>query len=511
MAPEQPLLPRASRPLQKMARSPITTVLLLAFSLAIFISTNRMYTMLDDEANAIGIASLPVASQLENLRTGRITQHPPLGDLLLHGWMVATHDSFAMLRVPANLFLVLSIWFIAKSAEKLAGRRAYWITLGLGLAWPFAFQYGRIAGYYLIGMALISLLTWIYLLIVENSRLNLLWYAFTAVAVLALWTNYFVFAIFVLLLFDLVWFHRQLTREKMRSLLGVAFVIALASVPLLIIIGANHDSTPWRSLIAAMGYPVFSIFGSAAIAPWYWALSVPVALCALVLCVCVCFSRGRKWMIYFSLLLAAQWFSGQMNEKRTLFVMSWFFLAIGLAASGSNARVSRLAQGAAIGLLLFGWAGIVSGRHYATTNLLEPWPQVASDVAGDLKRGRPTLIGDSVVFFLYLDYQLAPSANSGPIIYRGAAAYTSLGPGVYWDTDAPPAIGVHGDVILVNGSAPPFDIAAMDQIDTDYQQRCTLLKDYKAAPDPAFEWKRRFATSVAALPYRVDVRWFNCP
>ena len=383
MTLEQPALQAAATPLGKLANSRITTILLLAVSFVIFASTNRMYTMLDDEANDIGIASLPVASDLRNLSTGDLTQHPPLEDILLHGWMAATHYSFSMLRVLANLFFVLSVWLIAMSAAKLAGRKAYWITLGLGLAWPFAFQYGRIAGYYLVGMALISLLTWIYLLIVENSRSNLLWGAFAVAAVLALWTNYFVITVLLLLFADLLCFHRQLLREKARTLLAVALVIAAASVPLLrLVLAPIHDSIIWQDLIAAIGYPVFSIFGSAAIAPWYWAWSVPVALCALVLCVCVWFSRGRKWMVYFALLLAAMWFSGQMSEKRMLFVMSWFFLAIGAAAASANVRISKVAQGAVIGLSASGLGG-----HYLRKALRDN--QLARTLAPGGQRCRP--------------------------------------------------------------------------------------------------------------------------
>lgn len=366
-----------------------------------------------------------------------------------------------------------------------------------------------------MGMALISLLTWIYLLIVENSQSYLLWSGFAAVAVLAVWTNYAVLAILLLLLVDLLWFHRRLAREKARTLLAVAVVVTASCVPLLrLIFGSAHDATVWRDLVGIVGYPVFSLFGSAAIAPWYWALSIPVALCALALSLCAWFSPGRKWMVYFVLLLAALLLSGHMDEKRILFIMSWFFLAIGLAVSSSDLRVSRIAQGAVLGLLLLGWTGIVSGKHYATTNLLEPWPQAASEVAGDMRQGRPTVISDTPVFFLYLDYQLGLQADPAPkVMYsRGTPFYASHGYSVYSAVDALPlADRFHGEIILARGTSQRDDVWAIDQLTSIYRHRCTLLKEYKAAPDPALEWKKRFATTAPALAFRVDVYWFDCP
>ena len=38
-------------------------------------------------------------------------------------------------------------------------------------------------------------------------------------------------------------------------------------------------------------------------------------------------------------------------------------------------------------MLACGWMGIASGRHYATTNLYEPWAKVAKVVAGDARSG----------------------------------------------------------------------------------------------------------------------------
>ena len=51
-----------------------------------------------------------------------------------------------------------------------------------------------------------------------------------------------------------------------------------------------------RNLVAVAGYPIFALFGSAAIAPSYWPLSLPIALCAILLLITVWFSPGRRWL-----------------------------------------------------------------------------------------------------------------------------------------------------------------------------------------------------------------------
>jgi hypothetical protein len=58
--------------------------------------------------------------------------------------LLLTHYSFFALRIFANLFYIGSITTTSFAAAKLAGSRAYWFTLLVGFAWPFAWQYGRI-------------------------------------------------------------------------------------------------------------------------------------------------------------------------------------------------------------------------------------------------------------------------------------------------------------------------------------------------------------------------------
>src|SRR6185437_15602350 len=195
----------------------LVTLLISAVYTALMASTNTRFTMLDDESNSIAIAGRPVSHALRPFLHGDGYRelHPPATEILWHLWMVATHYSFALLRLPANLFFIGAVLFTAKSAEKLAGRNAYWATLLVGLAWPFAFQYGRIAGWYTLSTFLLSVVTWLYLQTLEDTSRR--WcVAFAMACVLLVWSNYFGFVFLALLAADLVIFHRAVALRRLR-------------------------------------------------------------------------------------------------------------------------------------------------------------------------------------------------------------------------------------------------------------------------------------------------------
>lgn len=50
----------------------------------------------------------------------------------------------------------------------------------------------------------------------------------------------------------------------------------------------------------------------------------------------------------------------------------------------------------------------------------------------------------------------------------------------------------------------------MNELKDALGRRCSTLGEYRAAPDPAFAWKRRFTKDVPVLAYRTDVTWFDC-
>ena len=517
MRKDPPIREGWSTPLQ----SRLATLILVAAYAAVLVATNTRTTILDDEATFIATSGRPAFHALRLFLSGAGTHelHPPLADLLLHLWLVATHFSFFALRIFANILFIAAICVTAKSAERLAGKAAYYATLILAFLWPFAFQYGRITGWYGWSMLLVALVTLAYLRILE-ARSDWPWAAFAIASELLLWSNYFGFVILFLLLFDYLVFHRALALRRLRPLLATTAVIAAGFLPLFWV--ALHDiavnSAPvapefsWKSQVAILGYPAFAIFASAAVAPWFWPLSVPVFLATLVLFVSIWRSPARRWLIYFLVSMLLLDVAGQMNIKRVLFLTPWLFMAMGVAACHSASR-HRLLQGCALAVLVAcGWIGIASGNHYATTNLYEPWEQVARVVATDARSGA-TIVSENSPFFFYLDYQLglqsdtqnAKGAYLGADLYR-AHGYTILQPDDWQNW----AQTLHGKVVLVHGPMIKDEVEAENALDDFLRPRCTILGQYHAAPDPAAAWKARFVQDSAVLAYRTSVVWYDC-
>lgn len=500
-------------------RSRFATPVVIAVYLVVMLLTNTRFTLLDDEASSIAIAGRPIIPTLQLFFSGQgmAEEHPPGSNMLLHLWLLATHYSFFLLRAFANLFFIAAVIFLAKSAEKIAGPRAYWAVLAVAFLWPFAFQYGRIAGWYCVSMFFLCFITWAYLCLLDD-RGSGAWIAFTVSSVLLVWTNYFGFVFLFLLLADFFLFHRGLAYRRVIPLLVAMSVIALAFFPLLINALRNlaAHAAPlvsrldWKNEFAVFAYPSFAIFASAAVAPWFLPLSLPVFAAVLVLVSAIWLSPGRRWLIYFLICMAVLQISGQMDIKRVLFLLPWLFLAMGLSICAAGARHPRLAAGALAVVVACGWAGILSGRHYATTNLYEPWHKVAQVVARDARAGA-TIVSENPTFFSYLDYQLGLQAETksadgsylGEALYR-AHRYTIFMP----DADSPELHSLRGRVVYVIGTGDP---TAQSALNDQLRSRCTRLGEYHAAPDPAALWKLRFANNVPVLRFRTEVIWYQCP
>src|ERR1700733_14051246 len=93
------------------AKAPFFLLPVVAIAL---IATNRWYTGIDDEAFIIDRAAKPARQTIELFLSGMGEhQHPPLYDLLLHGWLRLTNGDQHLLRLPAIAFFVLGVWVLA--------------------------------------------------------------------------------------------------------------------------------------------------------------------------------------------------------------------------------------------------------------------------------------------------------------------------------------------------------------------------------------------------------------
>jgi hypothetical protein len=171
---------------------------------------------------------------------------------------------------------------------------------------------------------------------------------------------------------------------------------------------------------------------------------------------------------------------------------------MGLAACAEKSSFPKLASGAIAVLVVTGWIGILSGSHYATSNLYEPWSRVAQVVAGDARRGA-TIISGNPPFFFYLNYQLGLGSDGQ------SAQWTYLGHDGQQLADS-----LRDKVVVVTGSGDMDRLQWTNALDGRLSQRCKVLGEYKAAPDPSLLLKKNFADNVPSMTYRVHVHWFDC-
>jgi hypothetical protein len=216
--------------------------------------------------------------------------------------------------------------------------------------------------------------------------------------------------------------------------------------------------------------------------------------------------------MYFLLTMILLQLSGHMQVKRVLFLLPWLFVAMGIAVSSGASRYPKLASGAIAAIMIAGWIGIVSGKHYAETNLNEPWERVAAGVATDTRSGA-TVISGNPSFFFYLNYQLGLESETRAAqgAYLSEGLYRSHGYKVLepdnWQVLAET---LHGKVVVVKGPASKLLTLGADVLADRLRARCTTLGEYLAAPDPAVALKREFVKDAPALTYRTDVTWFDC-
>jgi hypothetical protein len=500
-------------------KSTLVTVALIAVYATAAVSTNNRFTIIDDEANFIAAAAQAPSSLVHNFftRQGMHDLHPPAVTILLHGWLVATHYSFFALRIFANILYIGAAYCAARAAKKLGGEPAYWWALSIPFLWPFAFQYGRITEWYGCAMLLLSAATWAYLCILDDRGLNA-WWVFSVCGLLLVWCSYFGFVFLFILLGDLFTFNRKLALARWRRVLAVAGAISIGFLPLLKSALANisESSAPnafHMSIahdLAAAGYPAFSIFGSVAVAPWYWPLSIPIALSIACFIGSLWFSVGLRWFVYFALNMLVLELSGQMTIKRVVFLLPWLFLAIALGASVASRGRTAIRIAAAV-MMICGWIGMASGQHYATTNLYEPWRRVAQVVARDARSGA-TVVSMNPSFFLYLDYQLGLQGEEGSgFAYLGADTYRAHGYKILESgPDSSASEKLHGKVVAVKGPSVEEEVEWMNEFDDRLRARCRLLGEYRAAPDPAAALKSRYVEDTAVMVFRTDVLWYDC-
>jgi hypothetical protein len=490
---------------------------------AALILTNRWFPAVDDECAIIDRAAQPISYTLHLYFAGvGEHEHPPLYDLVLHGWLRLTRGEMHLLRVPAIAFYALGAWVLGLAAKHLAGAQAQACVLVLLALWPFGFHFGRVAAWYSFCFFMVSLLTWAYLVYLERpSNVNWCWVVVSAL--LLLYSNYFGWVLLCFLVLDLATRNGQRSLQQAKHLLVGGLILVLAYLPILRafmgeIHGHVHEPGSFLATFLTGIYNLYCIFVSESVAPWFWGLGVPAAIC-IVLVLGVALWRGtwpaRRFLLYFIGLVAIMTTLRIIETKRLLFIAPWLVLSIAVTLSASP-MTRRARQVCVLSLTIIGgigWYGIFARDLYAAPHWVEPWADVARQAAGIVRSGG-IVIGNNPSFFFYLTYSLQPESHGmADSHFAGFLPKSIRHRGVYdpqeWLAAGEPLAPT---VFLVQGEhyGVPGGTTALAETERSLSESCVLRDARQMVHDPGVRWKQRFAPKTGQLLWRVHVSTYMC-
>ena len=520
----------------------VAAALMLLIALATFIGTDRWLGPLDDETEFVTFARQSLSETFDDYwqRSGQ-PEHPPLGNVLLHLWLPIGGAAQWSLRLPSMLLYLGGLLVFAFAARRIASttghadsapdannagnagmgdagdaaNAAFLTLLGLGVAWPFGFHFGRVAEWYSLAFFLVGAMTLSYLRFLEKGSAGRL-AAFVLPAILLVYTTYYGWAIVGCLVLDLALVRGR--REAGKLLLVTLGAMALAYIPLWRtfvqqvlhgseIVTTSDASLPSRVLNAS--YAFYALFVSESVAPWFAWVSAPTGiaiLASIALAASLAPPAGRRSVLWFAALFAGMVVIGIVNTKRLLSISGWLLLPLALALAGAGFPARRRALAVLLAsIALVGWGGVVARSYYAALHFVEPWPALADQGA------RTVAVGGVVV------------TNSDPL--RFSLNYSLLAAGLV-PRDAVPGWVDHPSVIDVSGWRPAAVagknsvlfvrgvntnlIDATDRAGQWLADSCVKLAERELVADSGYEFKRRHFPNAGQLPFRISVREYDC-
>lgn len=492
---------------------------LLLFGVALT-SSNRYFTLLENEVLGLTAAAQPLGTVLSSYWSGASgLNHPPLFELLMQFWMHATDGGFDYLRIPAILFYIAGILFLALTARRVVGIPSSLAVLWMGILWPFGFLHGRLALSYTLSFVLVAGLTLAYFRYLEAQTFNRWAILFTCAAAL-LWTSYWALAILGYLAIDQ--FLRRRAGETTidgTTLIRTGALLAVAFVPVArefwrVLRWGLAALRPPKQMLAHAIYSIYIFFAGDAVAPWHWQLSIPAAVGMFVAMVIVCMIvKGpvRRLLIYGGSLMIVMALTVGTGTEQILLAGPWILIPIGVALRADQPTWERVALPAS--LVLFagvGWIGVYSMRNYATPQFLDPWPTVAQDVADKVRTGA-SVVSNSPTFFMYLSYALQnpltePNKKLDGVLPDQIHDERIQSPDQWLAAKHP----LGQAMIWVRGMGPaqfdkPID-AASKELDHDCGARNSRLQ----TPDAGYAWKQKYLSDSSDLQWRIEIRQYDC-
>jgi len=486
---------------------------------AAMVASNRWFTVIDDECAIIDRAAQPIFGTLRLFLRGKGQhEHPPLYDIILHGWIRLTGGEMHLLRVPSILFYVAGSLILARAAEYLGGKQSQIWVLVLVALWPYGFHFGRVAAWYSFSFFLVSLLTLSYFKYVEERSCRG-WIWFFAVSLALIYANYFGWASLVCLALDFVIRMRKSARDWVRPLVGTGALLLVSYVPILAaFLSEIHHGVKLSYLgfttVLAWIFDLYTMFVSESVAPWFWFRGGLAGL-ALIVCLAIVLLQGptpaRRFLLYFAALLGVMCILGIGETKRLMLIGAWLILPVGVTLGTLNKQAARRALLAALALVAsVGWYGIFARDLYAAPRWIEPWEKIGGQAAG-IARAGGVVIGNNPSFFFYMTYLLPPESASRKSEFAGLLPDSVRRSNVYvpqqWIAANHPDATT---TLLVKGLHYGVSDQPTEEVEEWLTQRCRLLSAQYLVQDTGANWKQRFASFTGQLAWRIEVRTYTC-
>jgi hypothetical protein len=492
---------------------------LLLFGVALMTS-NRYFTMIENEAVSLGTATQPLSSMVTAYWSGSSQlQHPPLFEILMQFWLRASGGSFEYLRVPAIFMYLAGLYLLSRLARQMAGVSCGLSVLWLGILWPFGFIHGRLAVSTTLSFFLVSGLTFAYFQFLKDQSFKS-WAALLLFASGLVWTNYWGWAIIGCLALDQVIRRRRGEPEVSNTIqVRTAAILLVSFVPLarafwkgLAASLISHHS-PLKMLMSAV-FNAIALFVGDAVAPWRWPLSVPAAIGVLVCLSAVVLTLQApvsRLLIYGGALIVVMAAAGALAPGQLLLIAPWALLPVGIAVRSAKANYAHAAL--PLGLLLVGgtgWLGVYSQRYYFSPEFLDPWPTVAQDIAGKVRSGA-TVISNSPAFFLYLTYALQDTISGAPprldYILPDQARESRAQSPEEWLAAGHPTVY---KTIWIRGPAESSLQKPMDDAAQELDHGCGSRTARLSTRDTGYAWKEKYLPDAGYLEWRIEVREYEC-
>lgn len=484
------------------------------------VSSNRMITIIDDEALVLDMAVHPVRETLALFFSGNgQNEHPPLFDLILHFWLRATGGNFDYLRIPSILFFLAGLFLLGRASRRFSAASGGLGVIWLGLLWPFGFHFARMATWYSFSVFLVAGLTVAYFKYLEKPDRGR-WIALFVFGAALLWTNYFGWAMLACLALDQVL--RARAKEPVaapKALVGLFALLCVAFLPLVRVFvillrnSVNVHQGP-LTIVANTAFNVYSLFVSESVAPWYWRFSVPAGI-AILICMAVAAwftpKELRRFFLYGLALIVVMAVLGILNTKRLLMISPWILLPLGVAIDAEKPRWATLAYAASLLVIAAtGWYGIYTRRYYSAPRFIEPWEEVAQDAAGKIGNGA-TVIADHPSFMFYLTYLLRVPSQADAWEFQGMMPDSVKDPRVFspadWVATSHP---ITGKILLIRGGRDSMGNGPMDEAARQLDQSCGSISSRLRMRDEGYRWKQRFFPQLGEPQWRIEIREYDC-